>query len=71
MIIEGTPREQFILAQALTIAIKHLEAVEPPVMREISNIADMRVVLEENLKPFTEDFFEALAQVVSVEARTT
>lgn len=52
MIIEGSIREKYILAQALSIAIRELEAVEPPVMREISNIADMRTMLEENLTMF-------------------
>jgi len=53
MIIEGSIREKYILAQALSIAIRELEAVEPPVMREISNIADMRTMLEENLNMFS------------------
>jgi len=52
MIIEGTIREQYILAQALALAIKQLEEVEPRVMRELSNIADMRAILEENLSMF-------------------
>ena len=53
MIIEGTLREQYILAQALNIAIQQLEAVEPRVMRELSNIADMRAILEEHFYPLT------------------
>jgi len=35
-------REQYIIAQALHVAIKEMEAVEPAVMREVSNIADMK-----------------------------
>ena len=53
MIIEGSIREKYILAQALSIAIRELEAVEPQVMREISNIADMRTMLEANLNMFS------------------
>lgn len=53
MIIEATIREQYILAQALTLAIKQLESVEPRVMRELSNIADMKAILEENLPMFS------------------
>ena len=60
MIIEGSIREKYILAQALTIAIKQLRKVEPPVMREISNIADMRTILEKNMGIFNEEFFEDL-----------
>jgi len=52
VIIKVTTREQYILAQALTIAIKQLEAVEPPVMRELSNIADMKTILEANFPMF-------------------
>jgi hypothetical protein len=52
MVIEGSIREKYILAQALTIAIKELEAVEPRVMRELSNIADMRLMMEENFRAF-------------------
>ena len=35
-------RGQFILSQALVIAIRSLEEVEPPEMRELSNIQDMK-----------------------------
>ena len=38
----ATMRERYILAQALSVAIRRLEQVEPPVMRELSNIADMK-----------------------------
>ena len=60
MIIEGSIREKYILAQALALAIMQLEAVEPRVMRELSNIADMRTILEENMGIFNEEFFEDL-----------
>ena len=39
-------REQYIIAQALHVAIKEMEAVEPAVMREVSNIADMKHLQE-------------------------
>lgn len=39
-------REQYIIAQALHVAIKEMEAVEPAVMREVSNIADMKRLQE-------------------------
>ena len=39
-------REQYIVAQALHVAIKEMEAVEPAVMREVSNIADMKRLQE-------------------------
>ena len=60
MIIEGSIREKYILAQALALAIMQLEAVEPRVMRELSYIADMRTILEENMGIFNEEFFEDL-----------
>ena len=63
MNIEGSMREKYILAQALTIAIKELESVEPPVMRELSNIADMRDMLGSNLlEPFNGMFLEELEE---------
>jgi len=62
MIIEGSIREKYILAQALALAIMQLEAVEPRVMRELSNIADMRTILEENMGIFNEAFFEDLEE---------
>jgi len=67
MIIKGNMREQYILAQALTLAIKQLEAVEPRVMRELSNIADMKAILEENLSEwiFTEDMKCGIQPIIS------
>lgn len=43
----GTPRGQYIVGQALAIAVKELEKVESP-LQEKSNIADMKF-LGENL----------------------
>ena len=55
MNIQGSMRERYILAQALTVAIQELEKVEPPVMREVSNIEDMKDLLSNDaLKPFNE-----------------
>ena len=63
MKIEGSMREKYILSQALTLAIKELEKVEPPVMRELSNIADMRDILGSNLlEPFNGMFLEELEE---------
>lgn len=63
MKIEGSMREKYILAQALTIAIKELESVEPPVMRELSNIADMRDILGSTLlEPFNGMFLDELEE---------
>jgi hypothetical protein len=42
----ATPRGQYILSQALTVAIEQMETVEPP-LREPSNIADMRLLRNE------------------------
>jgi|TARA_R110002051_G_scaffold97331_1_gene167521 hypothetical protein len=39
-------REQYIVAQALHVAIKEMGAVEPAIMREESNIADMKLLRE-------------------------
>ena len=51
----ATMRERYILAQALSVAIRTLEQVEPPVMRELSNIADMKELLNNKaLLPFNE-----------------
>jgi len=53
IIKEASVRERYILAQALSIAIDQLESVEPPVMRELSNIEDMKDILNiSDLKPF-------------------
>ena len=53
IIKEASVRERYILAQALSIAIEQLESVEPPVMRELSNIEDMKDILNNyDLKPF-------------------
>lgn len=40
-----SPRGQYIMSQALTLAIEKLEEVEPP-LREVSNISDMRLIQE-------------------------
>jgi len=39
-------RGQYIMAQALEVAIDTLEKVEPSYMREVSNIADMKFLRE-------------------------
>jgi hypothetical protein len=45
----GTPRGQYIVGQALAIAVKELEKVEKP-LQEISNIADMKFLGEHLFK---------------------
>ena len=54
-------RGQYIMAQALYYAVKALESVEPAVMRENSNIEDMRF-LQENLFNFPAILFDAESQ---------
>ena len=44
----GTMRGQFIMGQALQIAIETMESVEPEFLRETSNIEDMKF-LRDNL----------------------
>jgi len=44
-----SPRGQYILSQALTVAIEALEEVQPP-LREVSNIEDMKFI-RDNLFP--------------------
>ena len=39
-------RGQYIMAQALEVAIDTLEKVEPSYMREVSNIEDMKFLRE-------------------------
>ena len=46
----NTPRGNYILGQALYIAIESLKQVEPEAMREISNISDMEFI-RDNLFP--------------------
>jgi hypothetical protein len=46
----ATMRGQFIVSQALSVAIKTLESVEPEVMQETSNIEDMKYLMK-NLFP--------------------
>ena len=45
----GTPRGQYIVGQALAIAVKELEKVEAP-NQETSNIKDMKFLGEELFK---------------------
>ena len=45
-------RGQYIIAQALYIASKALGEVQPPVMQEKSNIADMKYLMELLYSPF-------------------
>ena len=40
-------RGQYIISQALYKAIEGMEKVEPPVMRELSNIEDMKLIMEQ------------------------
>jgi len=40
-------RGQYIISQALYKAIQVMEKVEPPVMRELSNIEDMKLIMEQ------------------------
>lgn len=50
-------RGQYILSQALTVAIKVMEEVEPP-HREVSNIEDMRFI-RDHLFPIYAQIHEA------------
>ena len=45
----GSPRGQYIVGQALAIAIKELEKVDEP-LREVSNIEDMKFLGESLFK---------------------
>lgn len=38
-------RGQYLISQALTLAVEQMERVQPP-LREDSNIADMRLLIE-------------------------
>jgi hypothetical protein len=57
-----SPRGQYILSQALTVAIETLESVEPPAMRELSNIEDMRFI-RDNLFPIYKDVCDSWVEV--------
>ena len=59
-------RGQYIMAQALYYAVKALESVEPAIMRENSNIEDMKF-LQENLYTFPSILFDSVGK--SVEAQ--
>ena len=48
----NSARGQYIIAQALYIASKALGEVQPPVMQEKSNIADMKYLMESLYSPF-------------------
>ena len=48
----NSARGQYIIAQALYIASKALGEVQPPVMQEKSNIADMKYIMESLYSPF-------------------
>ena len=43
----GSQPGSYIISRALHIAIKALEQVEPPAMREISNISDMKLIRDQ------------------------
>jgi len=60
MKIEASMREQFIMAQALSLAILKLEEVEG-VMREVSNIEQMKSILATNFETF-QGMFDALEE---------
>ena len=57
-------REQYIVAQALHVAIETMGKVEPAVMREESNIADMKR-LRETVFDFPEIAFEKVSGIVT------
>ena len=52
----NSARGQYIIAQALYIASKALGEVQPPVMQEKSNIADMKYLMELLYSPFISVF---------------
>ena len=43
----SSARGQYIMSQALFLAINRLQSVQPEVMQETSNIADMQLLLQE------------------------
>ena len=43
----GSQRGNYIISQALHIAIKALEQVDPPAMKEVSNINDMKLIRDQ------------------------
>ena len=51
----ATIRGQYIISQALNKAIDVMEAVEPEVMRELSNIADMKFLRDELFNMYVSD----------------
>ena len=51
----ATIRGQYIISQALNKAIDVMEAVEPEVMRELSNIADMKFLRDELFNTYVSD----------------
>ena len=50
-----TMRGQYIISQALGKAIEVMEAVEPKVMRELSNIEDMKFLRDELFNMYVSD----------------
>jgi len=50
--LAATIRGKLIMGQALALAIKKLKEVEPPVMREQSNIEDMEMLGEQLFQPW-------------------
>jgi len=59
-------RGQYIVAQALHYAIKTLESVEPAIMRENSNIDDMKF-FQENLFTFPSILFDSVGKGVEAQ----
>jgi hypothetical protein len=63
-----SPRGQYIMSQALTIAIAALQDVEPP-MREISNIDDMTTIRDELFPLYIECHGEFITEYRKLTAR--
>jgi len=53
-----SPRGQYIMAQALYYAIRAMKSVEPEVMQEKSNIADMEYIREHLFSTFPDMIFQ-------------
>ena len=53
-----SPRGQYIMAQALYYAIRTMKSVEPEIMQEKSNIADMEYIREHLFSTFPDMIFQ-------------
>jgi len=65
-VTRSAERDAYIMAQALYIAAKILDAVEPDYLREVSNIRDMHALLDHHYPSYKAIFEQQDAMKAAV-----